>query len=326
MHRRGVQVLDARLGLVSNNGEFIRSPEYFTAQVQQSLLTDYHAIREIPYARDLDAEILILDEKEAPPRLLLGEDRVVAVGDFTALEASVLDRRYTLFGNLGFLYRYIIYALEKHHRTHTFHASAMLDEATGELWLIPGPAGAGKSCLLLAGLTRGFTVFSTEMTHLRVEEGGYRFYKGSLFDNVRVGNLTHDFPEVAARLKVTLPPVADVWATKIALDLAPVQTARDILESPPLRIVYPKVESGRTAPVVTAIQPRERLAKLLFDSATEKHGQTVLLYECLPVLALDTPELARLRLEAMLALVDRAEIRSARATLCGPRNCLDGLA
>ena len=326
MHRRGVQVLDARLGLVSNNGELIRSPEYFTAQVQQSLLTDYHAIQEIPYAPDLDAEIFILDEKDAAPRLLLGEDRVVAVGDFTALEASVLDRRYTLFGNLGFLYRYIIYALEKHHRTYTFHASAMLDEATGELWLIPGPAGAGKSCLLLAGLTRGFTVFSTEMTHLRVEEGGYRFYKGSLFDNVRVGNLTHDFPEAAARLKVTLPPAADVWATKITLDLAPVQTGRDILESPPLRIVYPKVESGRTAPVVTAIQPRERLAKLLFDSATEKHGQTVLLYECLPVPALDTPELARLRLEAMLALVDRAEIRSARATLCGPRNCLDGLA
>ncbi len=197
MHRRGVQVLDARLGLVSNNGELIRRPEYFTAQVQQSLLTDYHAIEEIPYGPDLDAEILILDEKEAPPRLLLGEDRVVAVGDFTALEASVLDRRYTLFGNLGFLYRYIIYALEKHHRTYTFHASAMLDEATGESWLISGPAGAGKSCLLLAGLTRGFTVFSTEMTHLRLGDGGYRFYKGSLFDNVRVGNLTHDFPGAA---------------------------------------------------------------------------------------------------------------------------------
>ncbi|MGH7360428.1 MAG: hypothetical protein ACREJI_02315, partial [Candidatus Methylomirabilales bacterium] len=121
-------------------------------------------------------------------------------------------------------------------------------------------------------------------------------------------------------------PVADVWATKIALDLSPVQTARDILESPPLRIVHPKVESGRTRPVVTAIQPREALAKLLFDSATEKHGQTVLLYECLPVPALDTPELARRRLDAMLALVDRAQIRSARATLCGPQNCLEGLA
>jgi len=77
---------------------------------------------------------------------------------------------------------------------------------------------------------------------------------------------------------------------------------------------------------VTPIEPRERLAKLLFDSATEKHGQTVLLYECLPVPALDTSELARCRLEAMLALVDRAEIRSARATFCGPRNCLEGLA
>jgi hypothetical protein len=86
------------------------------------------------------------------------------------------------------------------------------------------------------------------------------------------------------------------------------------------------VESGRTTPIVTPIEPRERLVRLLFDSATEKHGQTVLLYECLPVPALDEPELARRRLEVMRALVKRAEIRSARATLCGPRNCLEGLA
>jgi hypothetical protein len=326
VHRRAVQVLHARLGLVSNNGALIRSPEYFTARLQQSLLTDYHAIQEIPYTGDLDAEIFILDEKDAAPRLLLGEDRVVAVGDFTALEARTPDKRYTLFGNLGFLYRYIIYVLEKHHQTYTFHASAMLDDATGELWLIPGAAGAGKTCFLLAGLARDFTVFSTEMTHVRLTDGGTRFFKGSLFDNVRVGNLTHDFPEAAARLGVTLPAVSDVWATKIALDLAPVQAARDILENPPLRIVHPKVESGRATALVTPIEPRERLVRLLFDSATEKHGQTVLLYECLPVPALDEPELARRRLEAIRALVKRAEIRSARATLCGPKNCLEGLA
>lgn len=325
MHRRGVQVLDLRLGLVSNNGELIRRPEYFTAQVQQSLLTDYRAIEEIPYSADLDAEILVLDEKEAAPRLLLGEDRVVAIGDFTALETGVRDRRYTLFGNLGFLYRYIVYGLERYHGVHTLHASAMVDEASGELWLVPGPAGAGKTCLLLAGLGRGFTVFSTEMTHLRLTRDGYRFYKGSLFDNVRVGNLTRDFPETLARLRVTLPPVEDAWATKIALDLAPVQASRDVLERPPLRIVHPKVESGRTAAVVAAIEPRERLVKLLFDSATEKHGQTVLLYECLPVPALDTVELAGRRLEGMRALVERADIRGAWTTLCGPTTCLEGL-
>ena len=39
--------------------------------------------------------------KDAPPRLVLGEDRAVAVGDFTALEAGTPDKRYTLFGNLG---------------------------------------------------------------------------------------------------------------------------------------------------------------------------------------------------------------------------------
>lgn len=323
--KRGIKICEARMGLVSNNKELITRSEYFADRVMQSLLTDYHKVEEIPWGEDLDAQIDVLDIPGAAPEITLGRDRVIAVGDWTALEARVSDRRYTLFGNLGFLFRYTIRVLEERHRIWSFHASAMVDEKQGELWLIPGGAGAGKTVFLLAGLERGWTIFSTEMTHLRVSEPGCEWFKGSLFDNVRIGTLLHDFPGVAPRLGIRLPAVKDPWAHKIALDLGHVQTSTDKLANPPLRIVSPKVESGRERASVSPIDRREKLVKLLFDNATEKQGGSVLLYDRLPLTSLDTPELARARFKAMERLVAAAEIRMAVSTLCGARNCMEGL-
>jgi hypothetical protein len=328
LHRRAVRIVHARLGLVSNNRELLTRSEYFTDRVPQSLLTDYHRVDEVAWdgrAADVDAEVRIIDAPGFDPALALEPDRALAVGDWTALEAANSDRRYSLFGNLGFLFRYAIHVLERHHDTWSFHASAMVDDK-GDLWLIPGGAGAGKTVFLLEGLTRGWTIFSTEMTHLRLTEGGaYEFYKGSLFDNIRLGTLLYDFPRVTDRLGLALPPSTDPWGSKVALDLGHVQTPADVLVNPALRIVSPKVESGRDRAIVTPIDRREKLVKLLFDSATEKHGGTVLLYDRLPVPSLDTPALMGRRLRAMHGLVDRATIRSARSTLCGARNCLEGL-
>jgi hypothetical protein len=330
LHRRAIRNVHARLGLVSNNPDLLTGSEYFNDRVPQSLLTDYHRIDDVPWdgappgTASVDAELRILDTPGLEPSLAFEPDRVLAVGDWTALEAGNSDRRYSLFGNLGFVFRYVIHALERHHDTWSFHASAMVD-GKGDLWLIPGGAGAGKTVFLLEGLARGWTVFSTEMTHLRLTDRGYEFYKGSLFDNIRLGTLLYDFPAVTERLGIALPAANDPWGAKIALDLGHVQTPTDVLVSPSLRIVSPKVESGRDRAVVTPLDRREKLVKLLFDNATEKHGGTVLLYDRLPVPSLDTPALMVRRLRAMQGLVDRATIKSARSTLCGARNCMEGL-
>jgi hypothetical protein len=326
LHRRAIRIVHARLGLVSNNGPLLHRAEYFRDRVMQSLLTDYHRVDDIPWEgpRAVDAEMDVLDLPGVTPAITLAPDRVVAAGDWSACEAAASDRRYTLFGNLGFLFRYTIFALEHYHETWSFHASAMVDDK-GDLWLIPGGAGAGKTVFLLEGLTRGWTIFSTEMTHVRLTDGGYEFYKGSLFDNVRLGSLRYDFPAVVERLGLTLPDSKDPWGSKIALDLGHVQTPSDVLVSPSLRIVNPKVESGRERAIVGRLDRREKLVKLLFDNATEKHGGTVLLYDRLPLPSLDTPALMARRLAAMHGLLDRATVKSARTTLCGAKNCLEGL-
>jgi hypothetical protein len=324
LHRRAIRIVRARLGLVSNNRDLISRPEYFAHQVPQSLLTDYHRVDDVDWTDGIDAEVRVLDLPGLEPEIVAGADTVLAAGDWTAAEAAASDRRYTLFGNLGFLFRYTLVTLERCHGIWSFHACAMVDDK-GDLWLVPGSAGAGKTVFLLEGLQRGWSIFSTEMTHVRLTEGGYEFYKGALFDNIRLGTLMFDFPALIERLALTIPPTRDPWSAKIALDLGHVETPSDVLVSPGLRIVNPRVESGRQRPVVARIDRREKLAKLLFDNTTEKHGGTVLLYDRLPLPSLDTPELMRRRLAAVHALLDRATIKSAHTTLCGARNCMEGL-
>src|SRR5262245_45668839 len=107
LHRRAIQIVHARLGLVSNNGPLLHRSEYFRDRVPQSLLTDYHRVEDIAWdaAHPVDAEIEIVDVPGVLPAITLAPDRVLAVGDWTACEAAASDRRYTLFGNLGFLFR-----------------------------------------------------------------------------------------------------------------------------------------------------------------------------------------------------------------------------
>src|SRR5262249_33726782 len=257
LHRRAIQIVHARLGLASNNGSLIHQAEYFRDRVPQSLLTDYHRVDDVPWddRHPADARTAVGTAPAAEPAITLGPERVLAVGAWTAAEAAASDRRYTLFGNLGFLFRYAIHALERYHDTWSFHASAMVDDK-GDLWLIPGGAGAGKTVFLLEGLGRGWTIFSTEMTHVRLTASGYEFYKGSLFDNIRLGPLLYDFPGVRERLGLAVPDSPDPWGTKIALDLGHVQTPADVLLSPSLRIVAPKVESGRERAIVGRLDRR----------------------------------------------------------------------
>ena len=114
-------------------------------------------------------------------------------------------------------------------------------------------AGAGKTPVLLSGIEKGWQVFSTELTHFAVEDGRCVVYKGGLFDNVRVGNLSEYFPAVVDRLGLKLPPVKDVWGTKICVDLRAAEAAPDRLDAPNLRFLFPRVEAGWERPVVTAI-------------------------------------------------------------------------
>ena len=196
-----------------------------------------------------------------------------------------------------------------------------------ELMLVVGGAGAGKTVFLMEGLRRGYQIFSTEMTHLEFRGGDVVLHKGSLVDNIRLGTFVYDFPDVAAQIGLELPEVANVWAHKLAVDLASVAPAVDELVNPRLSLLFPKIESGRETAVVADVPPGPKLVKLLFDNASEKIGGTALLYDRIPLPGTDAPDIAAKRLAGMNRLVHdhAALIVRAKDILAGTHNCMTGL-
>ncbi len=324
MYRRAVKIVNARIGLVSNNEKLITEPRYFQGQVMESLLTDINSIEPIPYGKHLDAEFVVIDDPDVRPEVNVSDRVLFAAGDFTRYEAECSDNRYSLFGNLGLFFRYLLVTLERHHGIYSFHASSMFSPSRNVLLLVVGGAGAGKTVFLLKGIEDDWQIFSTEMTHFAFTDKGYVFYWGSLYDNIRLGSLIYDFPHAGRRLKVQIPDVPDVWGHKIAIDMTHIAAQPRYL-SPQVLVVDAKIESGREIPIAKTIGRREKKVKLLFDNATEKLGSPFILYDFIPVPSMDTPELMKKRLSTMYRFVDEVKLLPVRSVLAGAKNCMEGM-
>lgn len=325
MFKRAVKIVEARIGLVSNNEGLITEPRYFEGQVMESLLTDIHSIVPIPFSDHLDAYFVAIDDPYIQPQVKMSDKVLTATGDFSRYEKECSDNRYSLFGNLGLFFKYLLVTLERHHDIYSFHASSMYSPSRNTLLLVVGGAGAGKTVFLLKGLEDDWRIFSTEMTHFRFTEMGYEFYMGSLYDNIRLGNLIYDFPKAKEKLKVEIPPgVTDVWGHKIAIDMKHIAAEPRYL-NPRVTVVDARIELGWEQPIVKIVTRKEKIVKILFDNATEKLGPTLVFYDVIPVETFDTPELMRQRLQVMTRFANEVRINPVKSVLAGAKNCMEGI-
>ncbi len=292
--------------------------------VLQSLLTDVWRVENVPYDAELDAEFWVRDAPDVPLSLRQENQgrRLLLEGDFSNVERSCSDKRYSLFGNLGLFFKYLLVVLERR-GVFSFHASAIYRETDNRLVMFIGPAGCGKTVFILSAIEQGWKVLTVEMAHCEFRGDDLALHKGALYDNVRVGNLTMDFPGAIEPLGIKIPDVKDVWGHKFAVDLNPVAVGPDELLNPNISVVFPKVEMGRGDPEISALPKGRGLRRRLFDNLTEKIGSTLLLYDELPVQGFDSPELAKARLAFADEFMDR--ITDARSVLTGPRNCMKGI-
>ncbi|MCX5906670.1 MAG: hypothetical protein NTY64_05645, partial [Deltaproteobacteria bacterium] len=125
MYKRAVKVVEATFGLLSNNEKLIHESKYFDDQVMESLLTDIHSIHNVPFSDNLDAYLVIIDDPHVAPQITITDKVLTATGDFTRFEKECSDNRYSLFGNLGIFFRYLLVTLERYHNIYSFHASSM---------------------------------------------------------------------------------------------------------------------------------------------------------------------------------------------------------
>ena len=317
MFRTAVKILEATVGIESNIKAFL-PPISFDVEVK-SLLTDFHRVDRIPYADDLDGYIKILDSR-SPLHYDRRGEKFVFSGPFKERTRESSDPRFTFWGNQGFLYRYVLYLLEKQHAIFNFHACALYNPNDHSFYLVIGGAGSGKTVYLLSGLTKGLKVFSTETVHFRITNEHIEWFKGSVVDNVRYGTLVQDFPRFLPGGKWPAPE--KLWHEKIALDLSSFAVDFEVLRRPrEVHILLPHIEEGRQGFIKTAISNFDKSSKLLFDNISQKIFETTILYDQMPVLGLDEKDLARSRLEVVNKCVKHPSIKQIVSILSNPGDC-----
>lgn len=314
--KKGLKILKATIAVSSNRSELLPSLP-FPFKVQ-SLLTDFKAVEEIPYSQQADGSISILEVPEERPRYQLSGTRAVFKGRFAELSGRASDPRFSFWGNQGFLYRFTLFLLEKGHLIYNLHACALHQAENNRLFIVAGGAGSGKTVFLLSGLEHGLTLFSTETVHFKKEGRRFRWFMGSLVDNIRIGTLRHHFPRFLDSPSLS---AENEWHNKIAVDLSRYRCWEESLVDPEVIILFPRIEEGRGDFVLCPVTDPRKRAKALFDNISLKRSETFLLYDQLPVLGLDRPELAQARLASSGQLAGHKNTVFCATVLASPRRC-----
>ena len=327
---RRVKVVLARVGLSSTRTQLVHPERYLDPVAQErepviwSFLSALNGVEELPNDAEVDGWIHLLDSPTVPPSAQLGVDSALLVGDFSSWERSVGDRRWTLYGNAGFLSKFVYATLERCYGMLSFHAVSLYDEPRHHLYVAIGSAGAGKTVTMFEGvLRRGWRVFATEMTHVNFGPEGPVFYKGSMYDNVRVANL-RDFPEAESLLRV---PTVDPRAKdpKVCLSFRPVEAGPDRLVNPTLTLLFPRIESERSTTIATDLADVDGLVKQLYENASEMILRPRVYYSRLAVGPLEYPNCSQRRYELCQRLASESRLEQARSIMAGPRDSLNGV-
>lgn len=315
--RTGVRILEATVALASNRRSLL--PCLPPPLEVKSLLTDFRAVESIPFSSRADGRITVTDTPGGRASYRLSGNKADFRGPFIGLARRASDLRYSFWGNQGFLYRFALMLLELKHRIFSLHACALYQPQRHRLFIVAGGAGSGKTVFLLSGLERKLALFSTETVHFRKVGGGFHWFKGSLVDNVRIGTLRLHFPGFLQGLSSGRPETE--WQTKIALDLSSFGWPGDRVVDPEAVILFPRVEEGRQEFIISPCHDHRQTAKALFDNATEKIAESVVLYDRLPVLGLDRADLAEERWRTGNALARNPRTIFCASVLANPRCC-----
>lgn len=320
MVKKAFKILKATFGVLTNKPQLIA--DMFFSVYFESLLTDFHSVEPIEYNDGLDFYIIMLDEPSMPFDITVEDRRIFLTGPILKATNEASDLRFTIFGNEGLVFRYVLMFLEKKYDIYSFHACSLYDEQSNHMYIAPGGAGSGKTCLILKGLELGLKIFSTEMTHFSFENG-LTLYKGSLVDNVRVGNLRYSYPAAAKKLNLKLPETTDEWGKKIPVDLKAEQTKFDSTKKTKITVILPHIEEGRDKCIATDIKNTRVARKALFDNISDKIAAPVVLYDRIALAGFDCPVLMNNRFDA----VDKFLKHVGRVVkiIAGSQNCWEGL-
>ena len=320
-YKQALNISSATIGISSNNSKLLlQLPQKIEVK---SLLTDFHAVEEIPFSENLDGYIEV-EDSETPLKYTQKNCTFKIKGPLSTLHQRASDLRYSLWGNQGLLYRFTLYLLEKKQRVYKHHACALYNQDNDSLYVIIGGAGSGKTVYLLSGLEKGLKLFSTETVHFKIKNSISTWFIGSLVDNIRYGTLIYDFPQFFPKVK---PPSQDkIWQEKIALDLSKYKTSFSKVTDPnEIYLIFPRLEEGRKRLITNIVENENKAIKLLFDNISQKLSETFILYDSIPVRGFEEEETSNQRLKNLQLLIKIPNLSQIAIRLSNPKNCWENL-
>jgi hypothetical protein len=294
-------------------------PQFPLKTEVQSLLTDFNDVQEIPYSSDLDGYVSVKEEHTQEASIEISKKNLKLRGPFIKFTKEASDMRFSLWGNQGLLFRYVLFLLETRHQIFSIHGCALFQEEHNRLYLVVGSAGSGKTVYLLSGLEKGLKLFSAELVHFRIKKGSIEWLLGALIDNVRIGTLRHHFPRL--RPDIRLPETQDEWQEKVALDLSTHKSKKEAILNPEIVMIFPRIEEGWPGFHLTPIEERSKTIKFIFDNISQKITETVILYDKVPFTGFDNPKNAQTRLNTVKELTQHNTFMTAASVLSNPHEC-----
>lgn len=327
LHRRRLKIIDATFDIISNAPWLVENEEYFGPLDVQSQLTDFYTIVDMPIDdHPADVQVVVLDAPTVPFEVRVDPQQLWVMGDLSRLEKGMNDRRYSVFGNTGLFFRYVLATLERKHQIFSMHASSFYHPERNELLVVGGGTGAGKSVYLFESLSLGYQVFSAEMTFFKILPEGIVFYKGALHDNVWTGSTKGEYAHIIRdRLGITHLEQRQSFLAKSVVDFSPVATPQDTLTNPSVLMLLSRLEQDRTTCTVNSIKDPLSAASKIYEVASEKLQAGYILYESYAAPSVDSPDLQKSRFAACQQFVQGSWMRDVRKVVAGPQTCLEAL-
>ena len=324
------RIAQASVRVRSNLRELVYIPEYVDHELQRRNHSVFHLSngwgpsRVMPEDSPADATLHILQDsaREELEFFRDGEDYYLS-GPVLEREKTAPDRRYTIYGTGGLLTKIMPAALEARNVS-CLHATSVYHPGTNHVMVFVGGPGAGKTILMLEScLRRGYRLVTTEYTHFETAGNGVRFYPGSVFDNVRAGNLVYNYTEYekiwGKEILDSMPPGSNPWSTKVALDMTPLQPDQEVIVNPEVSLVFVKIEGQRDQAVVESLKPSSTLFQLYLNAA-ELINRPRLFYGTLPVPSFDDEERAKRRFRIVTYFLNAARLRECTSLFAGVDN------
>jgi len=326
-YTRIFSLLGMKIQLISNYRDILYDDEYFLGKNGKlhSLLSNFHKLAPSFSDSEDPADVRIkIEDKEQKALTMLNSDKIYHFsGPVIDLEEGVDDKRASIFGNMGIFSKILVRELE-HQGIFSFHSTSFVHPGTNRLYLVLGGSGAGKSTVLLKAVEDGMQVFGTELTHFSIRNGRISFYKGSLWQNCRMGNLVEDFPSLLDTFSITYTPNGNPWQQYLSVDLNAWQYPEELMEDPEVVILFPRIESGRMEAERYKLN-KENTVYSVYENLSDKVSPPSYMYKKVFIPTVDNRSDQINRMKSAEEFINFANIRACWKFLTRPEECLDAV-